>query len=345
MKITFTFCTLCLLSFCTNAQNNTQVDTNINKVEIHRSSKTSTPKTIKYYCVKEIINSNFGGSVLTYNVSDISLINTNDLGPNNKRIVTTNDGEIVELLTRKKESFKSQLISSTAVNSVTIKKNILKAKIVATNDSDKKQIINNNEAKTVIGKETEKRKSNDISITILNSNFDEKGNSSAYIKEKNWVETNPTITNKVLKNNSDFTTAPKNANNVELKYTPNQLENYNSSSRIYDDVVVNEEVTKKNAILKNKNIEVKDSNNFILVNILNTYEKIAEKGYKSIDLFKKIGDQFYFDGDYKKAAKWYSELFSMTSNLDSKYYYHFAHSLKEIGNESMSNEIMQKLNK
>ncbi|MEO8515432.1 MAG: hypothetical protein ABI426_01740 [Flavobacterium sp.] len=344
MKTTFALLTICLLSLCSNAQSNKALDTNINKVENLKTPITSSPKTIKFYRVKEITNSNFGGSVMTYSVSDISLISTTDLGPNNKRIVTTNDGEIVEIPSSKKESNKSPLTPSFTNNQVAIKNSIAsKTKIVAVNNFiDKKQIITNNVGKTAISKETENQKSNDSALTILNTNFDKKGNSYVDKKENLIAKTTPIITNKVLKNNLDFATTPKKVNNIASKYTPNQLENYNSSSRIYD-VAVNEELSKTNDIDKNKNLEV--SENFILVNILNTYEKVAEKGYKSIDLFKKLGNQFYFDGEYKKAAKWYGELFTMTTNLDSKYYYHFAHSLKEIGNVTKSNEIMLKLNR
>jgi hypothetical protein len=343
MKTTFTLLTICLLSLCSNAQSNKAGDTNINKVENLNSSIASTPKIIKFYRVKEIINSNFGGSVLSYTVSDISLISTTDLGPNNKRIVTTNDGEIVEIPTSKKGSSKSPLTSSFTNIQVAFKNPILsKTKIIPANYIDKKQIINKNEAKTELAKETEKQKLNDNALTILNTNFEKKGNSSEHKNENILAETTPLVTNKALKNNSDITSAQKKVNNIISKYTPNQLGDYNSSSRIYD-VAVNNELNKNNHIDKNKNLEAPE--NYILVNILNTYEKVAEKGYKSIDLFKKLGDQFYFDGEYKKAAKWYSELFTMTTNLDSKYYYHFAHSLKEIGNISKSDEIMTKLNK
>lgn len=44
------------------------------------------------YHVEERINMKFGGRVTTYTVQDLSLINTNDLGANNTRIVTPKYG-------------------------------------------------------------------------------------------------------------------------------------------------------------------------------------------------------------------------------------------------------------
>jgi hypothetical protein len=43
---------------------------------------------IESYRVEERINMNFGGRITTYEVSTLSLVSTNDLGPNNVRVVT-----------------------------------------------------------------------------------------------------------------------------------------------------------------------------------------------------------------------------------------------------------------
>ncbi len=46
-----------------------------------------TAADIKSYAVEERINMNFGGRITTYEVSSLSLVSTNDLGPNNVRVV------------------------------------------------------------------------------------------------------------------------------------------------------------------------------------------------------------------------------------------------------------------
>ena len=82
---------------------------------------------------------------------------------------------------------------------------------------------------------------------------------------------------------------------------------------------------------------------YAYVNVTKTYERVAEKGYKSIDLFQKLGNAFYSDLNMVKAAKWYAELFELTTDLDQMYYNQYAKSLYAIGEDEKANAIIQKL--
>lgn len=84
--------------------------------------------------------------------------------------------------------------------------------------------------------------------------------------------------------------------------------------------------------------------NFTNIDAMKTYERVAVKGYKSIDMFKKLGNTFYFNGELDKAVIWYTELFAMTSALDSEYYYRYSHSLRFIGEKNKADEILIKFN-
>ncbi len=53
---------------------------------------------------------------------------------------------------------------------------------------------------------------------------------------------------------------------------------------------------------------------------------------------------YFCDGEYAKAAKWYRELFKMTTSLDSEYYDRFLYSLATIGEKDKANEIIKKRN-
>jgi tetratricopeptide (TPR) repeat protein len=54
------------------------------------------------------------------------------------------------------------------------------------------------------------------------------------------------------------------------------------------------------------------------------YERIAEKD-KSVDLFQKLGNAYYFNSEFDKAAKWYGELFALDSlDFGTRYYYRYA---------------------
>lgn len=83
---------------------------------------------------------------------------------------------------------------------------------------------------------------------------------------------------------------------------------------------------------------------YVNVNVTKTYERVAEKGYKSIDLFQKLGNAFYSDLNMTKAAKWYGELFALTTDLDAIYYNQYAKSLSAIGENDKANAIVEKLN-
>lgn len=77
------------------------------------------------------------------------------------------------------------------------------------------------------------------------------------------------------------------------------------------------------------------------IDVVKTYAKVLDKGYKSIDMLTKVGDRAYFDGDLATAAKYYSELFSMTKNLDPVYYYRYAQSLKAINQMGKADEMIK----
>ncbi|HLA55530.1 MAG TPA: hypothetical protein VK623_05500 [Flavobacterium sp.] len=165
------------------------------------------------YHVEERINSNFGSRVTTYDVSNLSLISTNDLGPNNTRIVTPK---------------------------------FAKAKAVAV-------AVANIERPTV-------------PIDII------------------------TATIKPIK---VATVAPE----VEkVKY--------------------------------------------VNIDILSTYERVLDKGYKSVDMLKRVANNRYFNGDLVIAAKWYSQLFDITTDLEPAFYYRYAESLKAVGQIKKGNEMM-----
>ena len=82
--------------------------------------------------------------------------------------------------------------------------------------------------------------------------------------------------------------------------------------------------------------------NFAYIDAIKTYEKVAKKGYKSEEMFQKLGNSYYFNSELEKAAKWYGELFAMNSDQESEYYYRYAQSLKSIGENDKSNEILEK---
>lgn len=79
----------------------------------------------------------------------------------------------------------------------------------------------------------------------------------------------------------------------------------------------------------------------VSIDVVSTYVKVLDKGYKSVDMLKKVADRFYFDGNLVKAVKYYSQLFEMDIILDTVYYYRYAQSLKGVNEIDKANEMMK----
>ncbi|PRZ22003.1 OmpA family protein [Flavobacterium granuli] len=88
----------------------------------------------------------------------------------------------------------------------------------------------------------------------------------------------------------------------------------------------------------------KKYDNYAYIEAIKTYERVAEKGYKSADLFQKLGNSYYFNAELDKAAKWYGELFSMTQDVEPEYYYRYSQSLKSIGQNNKADEMLALFN-
>ena len=77
------------------------------------------------------------------------------------------------------------------------------------------------------------------------------------------------------------------------------------------------------------------------IDVVDTYERIMDKGYKSVEMITKVADRHFFEGDMPLAAKWYTELFNNKTDLEAVYYYRFAKSLLDTGQTQKGNEMMQ----
>jgi outer membrane protein OmpA-like peptidoglycan-associated protein/tetratricopeptide (TPR) repeat protein len=88
----------------------------------------------------------------------------------------------------------------------------------------------------------------------------------------------------------------------------------------------------------------KKYDSYAYVDAIKTYEKVAAKGYKSEDMFKKLGNAYYFNSDFQNAAKWYGELFAMNTNVEPEYYFRYAQSLKSTGDINKANKLLDEFN-
>ena len=78
------------------------------------------------------------------------------------------------------------------------------------------------------------------------------------------------------------------------------------------------------------------------IDAIEIYKKVAEKGHKSVDLFQKLGNSYYFNANLSEANKWYSELFALGQDVEPEYYFRYAQTLKSIGDYTKANEYLTK---
>lgn len=83
---------------------------------------------------------------------------------------------------------------------------------------------------------------------------------------------------------------------------------------------------------------------YAFVDAIKTYERVAEKGYKSVDLFQKLGNAYYFNAKLEQANKWYDELFAMNQPVDAEYYYRYSQTLKATGDYAKANQVLEQFN-
>ncbi|PKB18926.1 OmpA family protein [Flavobacterium sp. 5] len=85
----------------------------------------------------------------------------------------------------------------------------------------------------------------------------------------------------------------------------------------------------------------KKYDNYAYIDAIKTYERIAQKGYQSPDMYQKIGNAYFFNSELDEANKWYEKLFALTTDVDPEYYYRYAYCLKSVGQNDKANEMLK----
>jgi tetratricopeptide (TPR) repeat protein len=138
---------------------------------------------------------------------------------------------------------------------------------------------------------------------------------------------------------------PNNTRKVTVRYTKEAQPSSYVKETIAESpkpITVSPILIVTDSIMKTKTEPLAKNNNSVYINVIKIYERVAEKGYKSIDIFQKLGNAYYYSSEMDKASKWYGKLFEMTSKLEPEYYYRYANSLKAIGQNEKANEMLKK---
>ncbi|MCG9792365.1 hypothetical protein [Flavobacterium algicola] len=348
----------------------------------NKATVTTETRKVLYYQVEEVINQSFGGKKTSYTVSDLSLISSDELGPDNIRTITPiykketfteksyADGErktrgtvapktpvIITPVTVEKEIPEPKpapkVIVATvakptppvAVKKAPTPKPVLpaKPKVVI----EPKKVAPIAVAPVAIPAEPVaiKRASSPVFTAVKSAEIVEEKvnrNDLSAVKKPNAVA-------EVKKTSKPYFTP---VGKVEPIVAEIEQSNYIEEIESNSAAVEIDEAAEKAALavlISNikkteaaKAVKTGEKVTSVYVNIIDTYERIADKGYKSAYVFRVIADSFYFSDKFDKAARWYTELFNMTTKLDPVYFYRYGASLKKSGNTKKGDALIEK---
>lgn len=85
----------------------------------------------------------------------------------------------------------------------------------------------------------------------------------------------------------------------------------------------------------------KDFDKYAFIDAREIYLKVVEDGYTSAQIYKNLGDTYYWNSDYDNAAEWYVKLITeFPDETEVSYYYRAAQSLKSNGKPEDSEKYM-----
>lgn len=342
-----------------------QVSNNYSKVE---------NKNVLYYKVEEIIKMTFGGTTTRYTVSDLSLISKVNLGPDNIRIITPiykdenyskksyyvetknlnasvrknqESTHLVEIKIDNKnieipENSQMDKISlALAIDNLTkqdsrsnieIKKYPLEAAGLKQDIRKKEKLVDFAQVKNNTKKDKihNSPKTNQFSLVINNLTNGQKGGQVEGVESSVEVE-------KIVKKEqeTDFVEVKKDTKKRVL------LDSLKLEKELFP---IESSTKEENQSIAAVQAESKKEN-YVSINVTDVYERVAQKGYKSVYMFKEMANGYYFKNQMEKAAKWYKELLTMTSDVEPVCYYRFGIALIKIGEAEKGNAMVEKFNR
>ena len=73
------------------------------------------------------------------------------------------------------------------------------------------------------------------------------------------------------------------------------------------------------------------------------YEKLVANGVRDAEIYKRLGNTYYFNAEYADAAKWYGELVNQfDSEVGADYYFRYAQALRSSGNSELADQMMER---
>ncbi|WDF66360.1 OmpA family protein [Flavobacterium sp. KACC 22763] len=80
---------------------------------------------------------------------------------------------------------------------------------------------------------------------------------------------------------------------------------------------------------------------FAFIEAAKLYEEQVNKGVNTREIYTKLGDCYYYNGNYPRAVKCYSKILETKVKLDSEYYFRYAQALNNTQNYNEAEKVMK----
>jgi len=84
---------------------------------------------------------------------------------------------------------------------------------------------------------------------------------------------------------------------------------------------------------------------FAYVDARQIYLDVEKSGYKSENLYKKLGDSYYFNNELSKSLEWFEKLYNFKKNLEPDYLFKYAMALKSVKKYKEADQILSEFHK
>lgn len=76
------------------------------------------------------------------------------------------------------------------------------------------------------------------------------------------------------------------------------------------------------------------------VSAIQIYERLANKGMGSEQIYEKLGDANYFNANYVQAEQWYTKRYELKGTFPKEFLFRYGQSLKSAGKEKQAQDIL-----
>jgi len=80
--------------------------------------------------------------------------------------------------------------------------------------------------------------------------------------------------------------------------------------------------------------------NFAYIDAREIYLEVAKSGYTSDNLYKKLGDSYYFNNELPGSLEWYEALYKSQKKMDDEYLFRYAMALKSVERYAEADSIL-----